>query len=192
MKKIDCRNLPCPAPVLETKKALQSLQVGESLIICLNSQIAKENVLRFINSCKFEAKISQNGEEVEIEVLKDKALSDESCNQLNEKILFLKSDKVGDGELGERLMVGFLSTLKDIDKNIKKIICVNESVLMNVDESHKAFNALKELENSGIEIISCGTCLEFFGKSKELKIGRIGNAFEILNQIFDKDTVVSL
>lgn len=192
MKKIDCRNLPCPAPVLETKKALQSLQVGESLIICLNSQIAKENVLRFINSCKFEVKISQNGEEVEIEVLKDKALSDESCNQLNEKILFLKSDKVGDGELGERLMVGFLSTLKDIDKNIKKIICVNESVLMNVDESHKAFNALKELENSGIEIISCGTCLEFFGKSKELKIGRIGNAFEILNQIFDKDTVVSL
>lgn len=192
MKKIDCRNLPCPAPVLETKKALQSLQVGESLIICLNSQIAKENVLRFINSCKFEAKISQNGEEVEIEVLKDKALSDESCNQLNEKILFLKSDKVGDGELGERLMVGFLSTLKDIDKNIKKIICVNESVLMNVDESHKAFNALKELENSGIEIISCGTCLEFFGKSKELKIGRIGNAFEILNQIFDKDKVVSL
>lgn len=194
MKKIDCRNLTCPLPVLETKKALQSLQIGQSLIICLNSQIAKENVLRFINSCKLEAKISQNGEEFEIEVLKDKDLSDESCSlsPSNGKILFLKSDKVGDGELGKNLMVGFLSTLKDIDKKIKKIICVNESVLMNVDESHKAFNALKELENSGIEIISCGTCLEFFGKSKELKIGRIGNAFEILNQIFDKDKVVSL
>lgn len=128
--------------------------------------------------------------------MKDKDLSAQTCTLdssfSNEKILFLKSDKVGDGELGANLMVGFLGTLKDLKQNITKIICVNESVLMNVDENHKAFNALKELEKLGIEIISCGTCLEYFGKSQELKIGRIGNAFEILNFIFDKDKVVSL
>ena len=63
---------------------------------------------------------------------------------------------------------------------------------MNVDENHKAFNALKELEKMGLEIISCGACLEFYGKSKELKIGRVGNALEILNLLFDKDKIVSL
>lgn len=194
--KIDCRHLVCPAPVLETKKALESLEKGEILTVLLNSQIAKENVLRFIHSCGFESKVSEKGEEVEITVMKDKDLSTQTCTLdssfSNEKILFLKSDKVGDGELGANLMVGFLGTLKDLKQNITKIICVNESVLMNVDENHKAFNALKELEKLGIEIINCGTCLEYFGKSQELKIGRIDNAFEILNFIFDKDKVVSL
>lgn len=195
MKKIDCRNLGCPVPVLETKKALESLQNGQSLIVLLNSETSKENVLRFLRSFKLEPKLSQKDGEFEIEVLKNKDLSDEACSfdgLKDEKILFLKTDKVGEGELGKNLMIGFLSTLKDIDKNVKKIICVNESVLMNVDENHKAFDALKELEKMGLEIISCGACLEFYGKSKELKIGRVGNALEILNLLFDKDKVVSL
>lgn len=195
MKKIDCRNLGCPAPVLETKKALESLQNGQSLIVLLNSETSKENVLRFLRSFKLEPKLSQKDGEFEIEVLKNKDLSDDVCSfdgLKDEKILFLKTDKVGEGELGKNLMIGFLSTLKDIDKNVKKIICVNESVLMNVDENHKAFNALKELEKMGLEIISCGACLEFYGKSKELKIGRVGNALEILNLLFDKDKIVSL
>lgn len=195
MKKIDCRNLGCPAPVLETKKALESLQNGQSLIVLLNSETSKENVLRFLRSFKLEPKLSQKDGEFEIEVLKNKDLGDDACSfdgLKDEKILFLKTDKVGEGELGKNLMIGFLSTLKDIDKNVKKIICVNESVLMNVDENHKAFNALKELEKMGLEIISCGACLEFYGKSKELKIGRVGNALEILNLLFDKDKIVSL
>ncbi|MCC3033879.1 sulfurtransferase-like selenium metabolism protein YedF, partial [Campylobacter jejuni] len=70
--------------------------------------------------------------------------------------------------------------------------CVNESVLINVDENHKAHLAMKELENLGIEIISCGACLEFFNKSKELKIGNIGNAYEILNELFGKAKIITL
>ncbi|ECL9128297.1 sulfurtransferase-like selenium metabolism protein YedF, partial [Campylobacter coli] len=51
---------------------------------------------------------------------------------------------------------------------------------------------MKELENLGIEIISCGACLEFFNKSKELKIGNIGNAYEILNELFGKAKIITL
>lgn len=186
---IDCRNLACPQPVLDTKKALQSLKDGENLSILLNSISSKENVLRFLQSQNLAPKLTEKGGEFEISVL-NKITNSQNCENVCEKILFLKSDKVGNGELGEKLMVGFCTALKEL--KISKIICVNEAVLISTNEAHKAFGALKELENLGVEIINCGTCLEFFEKTNSVKIGRIGNAFEILSLLFGENKVLSL
>ena len=200
MTRIDCRNLACPTPVLETKKALESLKKGEILSILLNSQASKENVLRFLSSQGLKPEFSELGGEFEIKVLKenDAVLSEKdfACNSDKnapcKKILFLKADSVGNGELGKKLIVGFLDTLKSADNTPSTIICVNEAVLINTNAEHAAHKAMKELENKGIEVISCGSCLEFYGKTKDLKLGRIGNALEILNLLFDKDKVVGL
>lgn len=199
MKTIDCRNLACPQPVLDTKRALEGLKVGESLKIALNSISAKENVSRFLQTQGFEVKIAAKEGEFELETTKTSDLSvnsaeiscESSQNGVNfDKILFLKSDKVGSGELGEKLMVGFLTALREL--KISKIVCVNEAVLIATNEQHKAFGALKGLESTGAEVINCGTCLEFFGKTNAVKVGRIGNAFEILTLLFDKNKVLSL
>lgn len=202
MKELDCRNLACPEPVLKSKKALQDLKIGENLSIKLNSLASKENVARFLRSQGFEPALKEKGDdEFEIIVVKDKepanALNsnDESENyrcESGKKILFLKSASVGDGELGKKLLMGFLDTLKKADNAPSIIVCVNEAVLINTDSEHFAHKAMKELANKGIEIISCGSCLEFYGKIKDLKTGCIGNALEILNLLFDKDKVVSL
>ena len=200
MRKIDCRNLACPTPVLETKKALESLKIGEKLSILLNSQASKENVLRFLSSQGLKPEFSELEGEFEIVVLKENNdLSNEKDfvynsdkNATCKKILFLKADSVGNGELGKKLIVGFLDTLKSADNAPSAIICVNEAVLINTNSEHTAHKAMKELENKGIEVISCGSCLEFYGKTKDLKLGRIGNALEILNLLFDKDKVVGL
>lgn len=202
MKELDCRNLACPEPVLKSKKALQDLKIGENLSIKLNSLASKENVARFLRSHGFEPALKEKGDdEFEIIVVKDKELAnvlnsnDESeiysCES-GKKILFLKSASVGDGELGKKLLMGFLDTLKKADNAPSIIVCVNEAVLINTNSEHFAHQAMKELANKGIEIISCGSCLEFYGKIKDLKTGRIGNALEILNLLFDKDKVVSL
>lgn len=202
MKELDCRNLACPEPVLKSKKALQDLKIGENLSIKLNSLASKENVARFLRSQGFEPALKEKGDdEFEIIVVKDKELAnalnsnDESENyrcESGKKILFLKSASVGDGELGKKLLMGFLDTLKKADNAPSIIVCVNEAVLINTNSEHFAHQAMKELANKGIEIISCGSCLEFYGKIKDLKTGRIGNALEILNLLFDKDKVVSL
>lgn len=212
MKELDCRNLACPEPVLKSKKALQDLKIGENLSIKLNSLASKENVARFLRSQGFEPALKEKGDdEFEIIVVKDKELAN-ALNSNNEsenyrcesgkkasgkkasgkKILFLKSASVGDGELGKKLLMGFLDTLKKADNAPSIIVCVNEAVLINTNSEHFAHQAMKELANKGIEIISCGSCLEFYGKIKDLKTGRIGNALEILNLLFDKDKVVSL
>lgn len=203
MKELDCRNLACPEPVLKSKKALQDLKIGENLSIKLNSLASKENVVRFLRSQGFEPALKERGDdEFEIIVVKDKELAN-ALNSNNEseiyscesgkKILFLKSASVGDGELGKKLLMGFLDTLKKADNAPSIIVCVNEAVLINTNSEHFAHQAMKELANKGIEIINCGSsCLEFYGKIKDLKTGRIGNALEILNLLFDKDKVVSL
>ncbi len=202
MKELDCRNLACPEPVLKSKKALQDLKIGENLSIKLNSLASKENVVRFLRSQGFEPALKERGDdEFEIIVVKDKELAN-ALNSNNEseiyscesgkKILFLKSASVGDGELGKKLLMGFLDTLKKADNAPSIIVCVNEAVLINTNSEHFAYQAMKELANKGIEIINCGSCLEFYGKIKDLKTGRIGNALEILNLLFDKDKVVSL
>ncbi|EIZ1078115.1 sulfurtransferase-like selenium metabolism protein YedF, partial [Campylobacter coli] len=186
-----CRNLECPKPIVETKKALQNLQNNEILEIVLNSVISKNNVLKFLTSLNLHADIEENNNEFYIRVKKQELdFSKASTDEYN--VLFLKTDKVGDGKLGENLLVGFLSTLKNVENIPSKILCVNESVFINVDENHRAHLAMKELEKLGVEIISCGACLEFFGKSKELKIGSIGNAYEILNELCGKAKIITL
>lgn len=190
--KIDCRNLACPRPVMETKKAIEELGVNEKLEILLNSKASKENVTRFLKSLNLSVDIKEAEEECVLSVVKKEDLCLDECDFKEEKILFLKTDKVGEGELGKNLMVGFLSTIAKLDEKPSKILCVNDSVLINTDQTHMAHNAMKELEKLGIEIFSCGACLEYFDKSKELKIGKIGNAYEILNELFGKAKIISL
>ena len=189
--KIDCRNLACPKPIIETKNALEKLENGDELEILLNSSVSKNNVMKFLTSLNLAHTCEENGEEFCIKVQKSTCELSFDETQ-NESVLFLKSTKVGEGELGENLLVGFLSTLKSLENRPSKIICVNESVLINTDKNHKAHEAMLELEKFGIEIISCGACLEFFGKTKELKIGTIGNAYTILNELFGKAKIITL
>lgn len=189
--RIDCKDLDCPKPVVETKKALENLNNEENLEIVLNSIISKNNVLKFLNSLNLNPTFKEYQDEIII-CVKKKEVDLNKTNPNKYSVLFLKTDKVGHGELGENLFVGFLDTLKDIENIPDKIICVNESVLVNIDENHKAHKTMKELENLGVEIISCGACLEFFGKTKELKIGSIGNAYEIVNELFGKAKIITL
>ncbi|TBR78819.1 sulfurtransferase-like selenium metabolism protein YedF [Campylobacter novaezeelandiae] len=189
--KIDCRDLTCPMPVVETKNALENLNEGEVLEILINSSVSKNNILKFLTSLNLNPSVEDFKNESYIKVYKrDINLNQANVNEYN--VLFLKTDKIGSGELGEKLFVGFLDNLKNIDYIPSKILCVNESVLINTDENHKAYKVMKELENLGVEIISCGACLEFFGKTNELKIGNIGNAYEILNELFGKAKIITL
>ncbi|MBF7044638.1 sulfurtransferase TusA family protein, partial [Campylobacter volucris] len=113
--KIDCRDLACPRPVIETKKALEELSKDENLQILLNSQASKENVMRFLKSLNIDFETKDIEDESIISIKNKMPLQENQYNNDEFNVLFLKSDKVGEGELGQNLMVGFLKTLKDLD-----------------------------------------------------------------------------
>lgn len=195
--KLDCSGLACPEPVLQTKKALETLPNDSVLEVTVSSLASKENVTRFAQNGGFDVRVQDLGEGKSlITIVKGftcKTVVDAKDEKFLDKTLFLKSDKVGEGELGAKLIVGFLKSILELPKLPKRIVCVNQAVLLTTaDESAPIMEVLKALEAKGVEIYSCGVCLEFFGVSDKLKVGKIGNAFGTIEMLFGGDGTISL
>lgn len=106
------------------------------------------------------------------------------------KTLFLSSNKIGDGELGSMLTKGFLNAISEQEKLPKSIICVNSAVLLTTaDEDDEVLQILKTIEEKGVNIYSCGTCLEYYDIKDRLKVGVVGNAMDTVKTLLNEDVV---
>ncbi|AFL69470.1 sulfurtransferase-like selenium metabolism protein YedF [Sulfurospirillum barnesii] len=195
--KIDCSGLACPEPVLQTKKALEALPNDSILEVVVDNLASKENVVRFAQNGGFEARVEAMADgKTLVSIIKGftcKVLSEEKSEQFLDKTLFLKSNTVGEGELGAKLIVGFLKSALELPKIPKRIICVNTAVyLTTADENSPIIEVLQALEAKGVEIYSCGVCLEFYGVSEKLKVGKIGNAYGTIEMLFGGEGTISL
>jgi selenium metabolism protein YedF len=191
-KKIDCRNLACPEPVLRTKKALEEMDEG-ILEVLVNSISSVQNVKRYATNQGLEAKVEDlgNGESV-ITIIKgyECAIASED-NEFLEKTIFIKDDKVGEGELGKILMKGFLKTTLEFKKLPKNIVFVNKGVFLTTkDENKEIIEILKEFEKRGVKIYSCGLCMNHYNIApEELKVGEIGNAYDTMDMLLHTEVV---
>jgi len=195
--KIDCRGLACPEPVINTKKSLEVLPDDSILEVLVDSIASKENVIRFAKN----EGLSVSDENIEdgatkITIVKGFACpigSDEKESKFLNKVLFLKDDKVGDNELGNMLVVGFLKSILELPKLPKTIICVNKAVLLTTaEENSDVIQTLKALEKKGVEIFSCGVCLDFYKVSDNLKVGMIGNAYGTVDLLLNSEGTIAL
>lgn len=195
---IDCRNLDCPMPVIKTKEALQILKIGQSLEILVNSIASRENIKRFLTSNSFEFEVSENLGETTIKTIKTSDLSDQNTDNYNceipikrNKIVYLNDDKAGSGDVGQSLLSKFLGAIVNLEDKPSHIICVNNAVLMATNRGHISFSVLKNLESLGIEILVCGSCLEAYKLVDKLAIGRMTNAYEVMD-LLSKNEVIKL
>ena len=186
---IDCRNLECPKPVIMTKNALEGLNEGESLEIIVNALAPKENISRFLKNQNIEFSLESNSNETKILAIKGKSALeltnfDEFVCDItpkNEKVLYLNEERAGSGEVGINLLSKFLGALLQVEKKPKIIICVNNAVKMTTNRAHPSFKPLKDLEAAGVQILSCGSCLEAYKLVSDLAVGEISNAYEIID-----------
>ncbi|WP_297813904.1 sulfurtransferase-like selenium metabolism protein YedF [uncultured Helicobacter sp.] len=108
------------------------------------------------------------------------------------KVLLLKDDKIGEhAELGRKLMLNFLGTLLTMDKQPKAMYLLNRAVLLATTDS-EGVEALKRLEEKGVVIYSCQTCLGHFNVLDMLKVGSIGNMQNTLNALLSEDSVITI
>ncbi len=195
--KIDCCDLACPEPVLKTKKALEELSDDSILEVKVNSLSSKENVTRFATNAGYESRMEEfeDGTAM-ITVIKGfecKIDADVNESKFLDKTIFLKTPRVGDGVLGDNLMVGFLKSILELPKLPKTLICVNEAVkLTTADADSENIKTLKALEKKGVEIFSCGICLEFYDVTSELKVGKIGNAYGTVELLVNSSGTITL
>ena len=67
----------------------------------------------------------------------------------------------------------------------------NSGVLMTLKDSAQ-LEMIKELEDAGVEMLVCGTCLEFFDKTRDLAVGKISNMYEILDGMISTAKVLTV
>ncbi|PLX38870.1 MAG: sulfurtransferase-like selenium metabolism protein YedF [Deltaproteobacteria bacterium] len=195
---IDCNNLACPEPVLKTKNALDSIEEGVITVI-VDNLAAKENVSRFAKAqgCTVSAKAAGEGWELTIakgyscelpEMMPEGA---PGVAKLPTAILIL-SDKMGaDPKLGEVLMRAFLSTLSKASLPPAKVLFMNSGVLLTAAGS-EAIEDIQALVDQGVEVLSCGTCLDFFDKKDALKVGTVTNMFDTVETLTDGYRVTTI
>ncbi|WP_169941205.1 sulfurtransferase-like selenium metabolism protein YedF [Campylobacter sp. RM15925] len=196
---IDCRNLECPQPVINTKNALNELKNGEILEILVNAVAPKENISRFLTSQNIKFTMTEDNDEVIIRAVKSGAeIKSENFDEFlcktpskAGKVVYISEEYVGSGPVGVGLMSKFIGALLQLETKPYAVICVNNAVKMTTDRGHVSFTPLKELERAGVKILSCGSCLEAYKLVDKLSIGEMTNAYEVVS-LLDKYDVIKL
>ena len=192
---IDARGLACPKPVINTKKELDNIEEG-IVIVTVDNNIAKQNILKLSNSLNCESRIIKEEKDLNsIEIKKgDNVIIEEQIkDELDNKCIFISSNKMGNGndELGEILMKGFVYTLTESKPYPKSILLVNSAVKLST-ENYDTVQNLKILEESGVEILSCGTCLDYYGLKESIKVGSITNMYTIVDIMKNSSQTISI
>jgi selenium metabolism protein YedF len=190
MTEIDVRGMPCPRPVVETKKALDKIKTG-SIKVILDSKESCLNVERFARNQGCKVAINEDKGIFHMEISKEKP--QEAKVKKSAIVVMITSAYFGHGDerLGEILMKSFLNTLWDSDPKPAKIIFVNEGIQLTTEGS-EVLDALKLLDSNGVEIHSCGTCLEFYGLKEKLQVGVISNMYDIVNSLITADKIIKI
>lgn len=192
---LDCKDLDCPKPVLELKKALEALGEDGIIELELNTVSSIENCRRFTLSqgCTEESKVLPDGTTL-MRIVKgfgcDVGVETNEEALLN-RTIFVKTDRIGNGELGKKLMGGFLKTTLEFDTLPRYIIFVNEGVLLTTHEENKEIiESLQALASRGVTIYSCGLCLAALEiDPSSLQVGEIGNAYDTMSILLSTDVV---
>lgn len=193
--KVDARGLACPKPVIETKKALETLKEGSVLTIVDNST-ARENIMKLAKKLKFHYDVKEQGDTFEIRIFKGELNQEtdilaQSQPDLQDLVILCGNDVMGEGsrDLGDVLIRGYFYTLTEFSPKPKSILFVNAGAKLTIEES-PVLEHLRVLEAQGVEILTCGTCLEFYGIKDKLAVGGVTNMYTIVEETSNaKNTV---
>ncbi|NTW77365.1 MAG: sulfurtransferase-like selenium metabolism protein YedF [Syntrophaceae bacterium] len=189
IKIVDAQNLSCPQPVILAKQALES---NKQVKVIVDNETALENVKRL--GGKFGCDISvetKSGGIYEIELIrqtdinKDQEDFSPSCTIKEAKtgpfVIVVNEDKMGRGndELGTVLIKSFCHTIAEQAQKPDVMIFYNTGVKLTIQDSD-VLDDLKQLERGGVQILVCGTCLNYFEIKEKLAVGVVSNMYDIV------------
>lgn len=177
----------CPIPVIKTKKAMQALTGPETIEVLVDNEIAVQNVTKMAESSGGQVRSEKLGE-AEFKVIismQGAPLTEEDAvcipDAKGNLVVVVSSDRMGSGndELGMVLLKGFIFAITQLDTLPKTMLFYNGGVTLTTEGS-QVLEDLKSLEAQGVEIMSCGTCLDYYGLKDKLVVGSVTNMYNIV------------
>jgi len=193
---LDCRGKLCPKPLLETKRAMASLE-SDSLTVLVDNMGARENVSRAMLEAGHDVLVEEADGEWTLVITKGAtcAASEEAgAPAASLKTTVLVGDRgLGrpDPDLGAILMRAFMTTISELPEPPAEFVLMQGGVRLACEGSD-CLGALSALEKAGVTILACGTCLDYFGLMDKLQVGRISNMAEIVDRLLTAERVVPL
>lgn len=203
-KTVDARGMVCPLPVVNAKKASEEMTQGGILTVLVDNEIAVQNLTKFGNSKGFTVsseKKAENDFTVTFQVPENSAQPSSSaepatpaCAPDSKKhglVAVLSANTMGNGEeqLGKLLMKSFIFALTKQDQLPETILCYNSGAYLTCEDSD-SLEDLKSLEAEGVKILTCGTCLDFYGLKEKLAVGGVTNMYEIVEIMENAGTII--
>lgn len=181
MVKVDAIGQVCPVPIIMTKNALKDIEEGQ-VEVSVDNRISLENLQKMSKEMGYDYTVEESGDIFKIVINKMRE-SIELRESEENTVVVIDSLHMGKGdvELGRILMKGFIYTLSEIEELPKTILFYNEGVKLAI-EGAESLQDLKSLEERGVEILSCGTCLNFYGITEKLRVGSVTNMYTILER----------
>jgi len=188
MQVVDGKGLLCPQPLILTRKALKNCLPGETLKIECDNQTAYQNIMTYLK----DQSLTPSGNEKEgifqIEVINQQNMTAEENDSFGMNpgicssayVVAIGSDRMGEGDpqLGAILMKGFLNALPEQPVLPTHLIFYNSGVKLTTKDSG-VISSIKELEAGGVDILVCGTCIDFYELKDQLGAGRISDMFTL-------------
>lgn len=177
----------CPIPVIKTKKAMQAITGPETIEVLVDNEVSVQNVTKMAESSGGQVRSEKLGE-AEFKVIismQGAPLTevDAVCipDAKGDLVVVVSSDRMGSGndELGQVLLKGFIFAITQLDTLPKTMLFYNGGVTLTTEGS-QVLEDLKSLEAQGVEIMSCGTCLDYYGLKDKLVVGSVTNMYNIV------------
>lgn len=192
---VDARGLACPLPVVNTKEEMGRMRPGEVVEVLVDNEIAVQNLAKFARVRHHEIESSRSGErEYRVRITKgaqeggaqtdEEPMQPESCAPEERSVVVLSSSLMGQGEeaLGRTLMKAFVFALTKQERMPETVLLYNSGAFLSCEGSDSVED-LRALEAGGTQILTCGTCLNYYGLTEKLAVGGVTNMYDIVEKM---------
>ena len=197
----------CPIPGVKTKNAIKELKGSGAVETLVDNEIAIQNLTKMANQKGYgvkSEKIAEGQYKVTMEIgegavnqsdaMPATDTEKETCAQNaihGNTVVVISADRMGEGdeELGKILIKGFIYALTEQDVLPKTMLFYNGGAKLTCEES-PTLEDLKSLEAQGVEILTCGTCLNHYGLTDKLQVGSVTNMYVIAEKMTQAGNIV--
>lgn len=200
-KTVDAMGQACPIPVVQALRALREMSQPGTLEVLVDNETAVENLKRMAAGQGLTAQTEKNGERAYTVTMEVSSPASDRVIEEPEIVctpaargsfsVAVTSPVMGQGDdaLGRLLMKGFLYAVSQLPQPPQAMVFYNGGVHWAIEGS-EALEDLKNLEAQGTRILVCGTCLNHYGLTEQLAVGRVSNMYEIVETLSSAGSVV--
>ena len=199
MLNVDARGDACPLPVVKAKRAIAELNGAGEVEVLVDNEIAVQNLTKMAQQKGYTYSAEKRAErEYRVlftvgEAAPETPAAPEACSPdaRTDAVVAIASDKMGEGaeELGKTLLKAFVFSLTQQEKLPKTVLFYNGGAHLTCEGS-PMLEDLRALEAEGVEILTCGTCLNFYGLTEKLAVGGVTNMYVIAEKLLHAGNVV--